>query len=241
MAWIWGLGHRRLLRPHLEESRLRPLGAHPPRFRLQMVDHGARNQIRIGRRISPAAAAPVVIARPKAHTSAPVRVVFQAVLGGLQTDFFPSLRLSRPLTMMMLYFCVACMAMLGWAVRSGTHTTLAGALDFAAIGCLTLTWLAVLCILVREIRAVPLCECIAMGRSAWSGGLGRNCEVLAAKPLDPDRAHLHRRGRRDARQCGFSRGDSVARIRTAGQALASAPLLRSGRRRRAPRRRSHPR
>lgn len=92
-----------------------------------------------------------MIARPKAHTSAPVRVVFQAVLGGLQTDFFPSLRLSRPLTMMMLYFCVACMAMLGWAVRSGTHTTLAGALDFAAIGCLTLTWLAVLCILVREI------------------------------------------------------------------------------------------
>jgi hypothetical protein len=53
------------------------------------------NRIRLGRRRRPFEMAPLLISSLAGEPSQTVRVVFQAVLGGLQTDFFQSLRPSR--------------------------------------------------------------------------------------------------------------------------------------------------
>jgi hypothetical protein len=71
-----------------------------------------RNGIRIGRRRPPLQTAPLVIASIPSESCPPdpalrrvPRVVFQVVLGGLQTDFFQSFRLDRRRIVMSLHCC----------------------------------------------------------------------------------------------------------------------------------------
>jgi hypothetical protein len=64
----------------------------PAHFWLRAV---LRNQIGWGRRMPPLEHAPLVLARAPGGSGAPVRVVFQATLGGLRLDHFHALWLSR--------------------------------------------------------------------------------------------------------------------------------------------------
>jgi hypothetical protein len=61
----------------------------------QWLEAVLSNRIRPGRRRMPLETAPLLIGSLVAEHSDAVRVVFQAVLGGLKTDFFQSLRPSR--------------------------------------------------------------------------------------------------------------------------------------------------
>jgi hypothetical protein len=105
------------------------------------------NWIRIGRQKSPLETAPLVIASMPSESCPQIRVVFQAVLGGLQTDFFQSLRLDRRWIALTLHFCflVAAVGQVGFRPEGIQLAPVDSAL-FAMI------WIEIVCVLVWEYR-----------------------------------------------------------------------------------------
>ncbi len=105
------------------------------------------NRIRIGRRRPPLQTAPLVIASIPSESCPQIRVVFQAVVGGLQTDFFQSLRLDRRWIAMSLHFCFL-MAAVGQAgIRpEGIQLAPVDSALFAMI------WIEIVCVLLWEYR-----------------------------------------------------------------------------------------
>jgi len=110
------------------------------------------NRIRWGRRIAPIEKTSVLIARPAGESTSQVRVVFQAVLGGLKTDFFPSLGLNREWLVMTLHWCFWLSAVIAAAARLGNKPVATVVLVSLASGSFALIWLAILSMLSWEAR-----------------------------------------------------------------------------------------
>jgi hypothetical protein len=128
------------------------LGFIPVAFAYHWLSLVLQNRVRFGSRFAPTTKAPVVIARPPQNSAAPVRIVFQAVLGGLETDFFPILGLSRGFAMIILHICLTFTVLLAWAGKLGPHPSLTASLQYAAAAFLTLSWFGIVSILVWEVR-----------------------------------------------------------------------------------------
>ncbi len=117
---------------------------------VRWIDALLSNRIRLGRRRRPLDTAPLVIGTLAAEPSPPVRVVFQAVLGGLKTDFFQSFSQNR-------YFVIQSANVCIWALIF--MTTLAGMnpeqyvkVTLVSISSVPffLVWVMILCILSWE-------------------------------------------------------------------------------------------
>jgi hypothetical protein len=115
-----------------------------------------RNRIRWGGRVPPLKKAPLLIARAPEGSSAPVRVVFQAVLGGLKPDHLQAIRLNRT-RLMILHAGFFLAAGLTVVTRLLGRPVAPAVCLWLATGFLVLLWLSILGILsgeVREARAV---------------------------------------------------------------------------------------
>jgi hypothetical protein len=100
------------------------------------------NGIRFGRRRPPLETAPLVIASFPGESSPPIRVVFQAVLGGLKADFFQSFRLNRLLIAMSLHYLFLMDAVARFGRQpGGTQFVPIDSILFAMI------WIEIVCVL----------------------------------------------------------------------------------------------
>jgi len=104
-----------------------------------------RNWIRFGRRRPPLETAPLVIASFSNESSPPIRVVFQAVLGGLKTDFFQSFQRNRLWIAMSLHYFFL-MGAVGRFYRQP------GATQFVPIDSIlfAMIWIEIACVLSWE-------------------------------------------------------------------------------------------
>ena len=111
------------------------------------------NRIRYGRSMARRESAALLIGRPTADFSPSVRVVFQAVLGGLETDLFPLLGLNRPWAMRTLYVCFLVTTMFASVAKLGGRAPVASVVLVSInTGFVVVIWLAILSILGRELR-----------------------------------------------------------------------------------------
>ncbi len=110
------------------------------------------NRIRWGRDWKPIERAPVVVARRLTDTSAPVRVVFQAALGGHKADCFSSFGLNRLLTMVMLDWSLVVTILIGFVAAVTIHQLYVSFILCFGAGLLALTWLAIFCSLGWDFR-----------------------------------------------------------------------------------------
>jgi hypothetical protein len=123
---------------------------------LQWVVSVLGNQIHLGRARLPLKRAPLVIAKVPMGASAPVKVVFQAILGGLRPDFFHLVPLPRFGTMLCMVFAFLVVTAFTMASRLGSliHPESTPVLMIHRVltqwvypGVLALNWIVILCIL----------------------------------------------------------------------------------------------
>jgi hypothetical protein len=115
---------------------------------LKVVLH---NRIRIGRRMPPLESAPLLIARCPAKSTPAKRVVFQAVMGGLKTDFFHSLQLNRSIVadgfaLAWLWHILNLLVRRAHRVEIRPEELSLGSVLFV------MTWIVIVCVLAREFR-----------------------------------------------------------------------------------------
>ncbi len=110
------------------------------------------NRIRWGRDWKPIEKAPLVVARSATDSSAPVRIVFQAALGGLNADCFSSWGLNRLLTMVILHWSLLVTILIGFVAAVAIHQLYLGVLLSFGAGLLALIWLAIFCSLGCDLR-----------------------------------------------------------------------------------------
>jgi hypothetical protein len=107
------------------------------------------NSIRPGRRMPPLEKAPLVIGSVASETPAPVRVVFQVVIGGLNTRFLRAFRVRRFWILMILHTCLClCATFTVLAIRQNPPL-LRGTLT-AAWAIFIFTWITILAIVSWE-------------------------------------------------------------------------------------------
>ena len=115
------------------------------------LDAVLANRLRLGGRMPPMETAPLIVARIPGESSPPVRVVFQALLGGLRADFFQALPVNPYWMMMGVHYLALTLSVLiavASIYRSG-H-------DFRLLMIATVffgfLWVASLCLLSWEYR-----------------------------------------------------------------------------------------
>jgi len=153
--WLGWLGYGALITTsYVMLLRMNPLFWFMQMF-LLLLAHGWLNAllvnlIRWGRRMPPIEKTPLLIARPPGDSSPAVRVVFQAVLGGLKTDFFALLGLNRAWLMMTLHGSFFVTTLFAVAARLGNRPIAPVILVSLASGFFALIWFAILSMLYGE-------------------------------------------------------------------------------------------
>jgi hypothetical protein len=108
------------------------------------------NRIRLGRRRRPLEAAPLVIGLLAGESSPPVRVVFQAVLGGLKTDFFQLFGQNRFLIMkrlnVVVWLAIICAILSSWRRWQYPAVIMISIVSVV----FALLWIVILCVLSWE-------------------------------------------------------------------------------------------
>jgi hypothetical protein len=109
------------------------------------------NTIHLGRQRPPLESAPLVIASFPSGSPPPIRVVFQAVLGGLNTDFFQAFRLDRHLILLVLHLGVMLFILMTFVAQKGGRSggSLLLAIDSVFLAAI---WIGIACVLSWEYR-----------------------------------------------------------------------------------------
>ena len=115
------------------------------------------NSIRLGRRRRPLDRAPLLIASLPNDSPPPIRVVFQAVLGGIRTDFFHSIRVNRKY-IIYLHMCFTILVLFTFAAKFGSRPYLAVMMVSLTSGLFVFLWIMVLCVLSWDHRQSRLAQ-----------------------------------------------------------------------------------
>ncbi len=111
----------------------------------------AYNWVQPGRRMRPLEKAPVVIASVAGDSSPPERVIFQTVLGRLDTGFLGLFRVRRFFILTILHLCFWCSALLTFLATWGKSTGLPVMIVITWL-IIASTWVLILCVLSWEYR-----------------------------------------------------------------------------------------
>ncbi len=112
----------------------------------------AGNWIRPGRRIRPVEKAPLVIASADGDLSSPRRVVFQAVLGGLDTGFLGTFRVNRFFFLSLLHLGLLVSAFFTFVSMSGYPVIFLRLMVVVTSVIIAFVWVIILCVLSWEYR-----------------------------------------------------------------------------------------
>ena len=118
---------------------------------VKWLDALASNSIRPGRRMRPLKKASVVIAAASGESAPPVRVVFQTVLGRLDTGFLGLFRVKRYWILNMLHVCILCAAFVT-AISMWGHPLVLEATKIATWVIIAFVWVMIVCVLSWEYR-----------------------------------------------------------------------------------------
>jgi hypothetical protein len=155
--WFGWLGYGAIITAAYEmlwqQSKLSVVLAIPVLFvSFRFLDAVLSNRIRLGRRRPPVEKAPLIVARPPGDSAAPVRVVFQAVLGELKTDLFHSARPNPYFIMIILHTCLLASTMLTVIQKFAIRPRLPSLGMWLATGLFAFIWIVILRILSWEHR-----------------------------------------------------------------------------------------
>jgi hypothetical protein len=108
------------------------------------------NRIRPGRRRTPLETAPLLIGSRVGESPPPVRVVFQAVLGGLKSDFFQSFRQNRFVILNIMHLCIWVSIILTSAATLNPERSVKVAMVPTTSVLFFVLWVIILCVLSYE-------------------------------------------------------------------------------------------
>ena len=168
----------------------------------------------------------MIIACGTGDSSSPTRVVFQAVLGRLDTGCLGSFRVNRFFFLSFLHLglwfsaCSTSVSMHGYPI---IFVRLMLAVTSVMIA---FVWVMVLCALSREFRKSRWTDQVRTTDRLSTALVLELCAKLAAAEVGTARARFHRCGRPAARLRGISRSRSDARFGMAEEAVAPFASVR---------------
>ncbi len=181
----------------------------------------AGNWIRPGRRIRPVEKAPVVVASGDGESSSPRRVVFQAVLGGLDTGFLGTFRVNRFFFLSLLHLGLLLSAFFTFVSMSGYPVIFSRVMVVVTSVMIVFVWVIILCVLSWEYRQVAIDFRGAYNRSSehwrssWSSrGAGRATNTSSSSRSSSSAAAKDSITRAPARSSACSNRNGPGNIRS---------------------------